>query len=122
MTRKIRTSSRIADGSMTEIDPYETNPLADDYAGVNPVAYGSVARLAGPPPKLFNGGPDDLPPVTASGMDPAKLLELPYTMRHAAAAEPDPSKVHDSFELAADDPDAVLEHEGLSMAIARVRN
>lgn len=104
------------------IDPYGPNPLAEDYKQVNPATYGISEREAGPAPKMFAGGTQDLPAFTASGIDPRLLLKLPYGIRHATAAEPDMATVHGIFEQYTDEPTTVLEHEGWSAAIGRIRN
>lgn len=53
------------------------------------------AKTTGPPPTLFAAG--DLPAFTASGIDPATLLQLPWFVRHAAAAA-DLVEAHRVFE------------------------
>lgn len=49
------------------------NPLVVAVASSNPRAYAD-ASARGPPPTLFAGG--DLPPFTASGLDPNMLLQV----------------------------------------------
>jgi hypothetical protein len=120
MTTIERTSLISGHGHRVNIDPYGLNPLAQDYRQVNPDTYGVALSKAGPPPKMFSQGTADLPAFTASGIDPQLLLKLPYTARHAAAAEPGLSAVHALFEQA--DPYLTLPHEGLDAAIGRVRD
>jgi len=70
---------------------------------------------------MFTGGTADLPAFTASGIDPRLLLELPYRLRHYAAALADPVEVHGLFEQHSTDPHAAAPHQGLDEAVARVR-
>ena len=104
------------------IDAHGANPLAEDYRQVNADTYGVALSKAGPPPKMFSGGTADRPPFTASGLDPRLLDQLPYTARHAAAAEPDMAKVHSLFEQASTDPHLTIPHDGLHAAIGRIRD
>ena len=106
---------------LVRIDPYAANPLADDYREVNAATYAAALSEGGPPPKMFSAGTSDTPAFTASGLDPKLLLKLPYTARHAVAAEPDLATVHGIFEQSADDPYLTIWHEGFDAAIARVR-
>ena len=71
-------------GSRTkvEVDPYGTNPLAEDCRQASPAAYNVALAKAGPPPKLFTDGTADLPAFTAVGFDPAELMRLPALTRH----------------------------------------
>lgn len=109
---------------MTSI--YDPNPLADVTRAADPDRFDAVASIK-PPPKMFAGGASDYPAFTASGIDPEKLLSLPYGVRHAAAAEPDITKVYALFEeytegamLLSSDP--VLKHPGLDDARARLKD
>ena len=61
------------------------NPVVAAAAARDVHAYTAAAAKAAPP-TLFAGG--DLPPFTASGIDPAKLLSVPWQARHAIAAAP----------------------------------
>ena len=69
---------------------FARNPLADQIRASNPVL-AELAAADAPAPTLFAGG--DLPSFTASGVDPKVLTELPWQLRHAAAAEPDRGQV-----------------------------
>ncbi len=122
MTTAVEISSLIAGPLfVVRIDPYGANPLADDYEQVNAATYAAALSEGGPPPKMFSAGTSDTPAFTASGLDPKLLLKLPYTARHAVAAEPDLATVHGIFEQSADDPFLTIWHEGFDAAIARVR-
>jgi hypothetical protein len=65
------------------VDRYSLNPLLD-YLRQLPAADGMGAGE--PPPKMFANGTRDLPILTASGVDPQKLVWLPWFARYAAAA------------------------------------
>lgn len=60
-----------------------SNPLVASARAADPGACAEADRK-GPAPTLFAGG--DLPPMTASGMDPTRLLDVPAEARHALAA------------------------------------
>ena len=74
-------------------EPIRTN-CADWYVG------SPTSRPETPAPTLFESG--DLPPFTASGVDPRHLLDLPWTLRHTAAAAPAAGTVLDLLEQAAE--------------------
>lgn len=61
---------------------YALNPLYDQL----PRRIAASAALTKEPPKLF--GDVDLPPRTASGLDPQVLVTLPWKARHAVADAP----------------------------------
>lgn len=103
------------------IDNYAANPLAERARLMDPTRFELVSAVV-EPPKLFAGGRADLPAFTASGIDPSLLLKLPAGMRHAAAAEPDITKVHQWFEEFAGGPDAVIDSEGWREAKSRIRD
>lgn len=111
-------TSRFDPRRTVDLDPYGRNPLEEDMKGGG--AYAAAKSSGVPVPKMFQGGTSDVPAFTASGIDPQLLLKLPYTMRHAVAAEPDPATVHGIFEQYADQPDYVMPHEGLDAAVARM--
>lgn len=52
------------------------------------------ARAAAPEPTLFGGGALDLPPFTASGIDPQALLQVPWQARHALASAGTPREAY----------------------------
>ncbi|WP_374969925.1 hypothetical protein [Terrabacter sp. BE26] len=119
----IETTSLVSGaGHRVTIDPWGANPLADDYRQVNPENYAISVAKAGPPPKMFSSGTADLPAFTASGIDPALLLRLPYTARHYVAALPDKAAALAVFEDDATNPDLYFNHPGLQEAIVRMRN
>lgn len=122
MTAIRKTSLVSGEGFKVEIDPFDSNPLADDYMAVNPGNFLASWQHAGDPPKLFDGGRSDLPPFTASGIDPQHLLRLPFTARHAAAAMTDPAQVAALIEEAAVNPDLYIDHPGLQAAVTRMRD
>jgi hypothetical protein len=109
---------------MTSI--YDPNPLAEAIRNTNPLRYDRVIAIK-TPPKMFAGGAADHPAFTASGIDPEQLLKLPYGVRHAAAAEPDITKVYALFEQYAEgvmllSSDPVINHPGLDDARARLKD
>jgi hypothetical protein len=72
---------------------YGRNPLVEALARENPAVY-QLASAEGPPPTLFPTG--DLPPFTASGLDPQFLLSLPWQARHPVARAP---SLAEAYEL-----------------------
>jgi hypothetical protein len=74
---------------------YARNPHVDERRVSSP-ALVALARREGPAPTLFETG--DLPPFTASGLDPQLLLQLPWQLRHAAATATDRGVVLRMFE------------------------
>lgn len=66
---------------------------------------------------MFESG--DLPPFTASGVDPQVLMRLPWRFRHAAAMDRDPARV--LAEQHGYDSTAELPCTGLEDYIARFR-
>lgn len=68
------------------VDAFGPNPLVTDLEARRP-KLAKMAKDRGPAPTLFATG--NLPPFTASGVDPDLLKGLPYNWRHAAASEPD---------------------------------
>jgi hypothetical protein len=108
---------------MTSI--YDPNPLAEAIRSTNPLRYDQVIAIKAPP-KMFAGGAADYPAFTASGIDPEQLLKLPYGVRHAAAAEPDITRVYAMFEQYAEgvpllSSDPVMDHPGLVDARIRLQ-
>lgn len=78
-----RPTARTAARTVTAEATAAGNPLVAHARAVDPGACAEADRH-GPAPHLFAGG--DLPPVTASGMDPRALLDVPPEARHALAA------------------------------------
>lgn len=106
-----------ADNREVYVDPFDGNPLEQEAAYRWPELHSAKKS---PAPKLFQGGQADVPAFTASGLDPQQLLKLPAGVRHYAAAEPDLERVHGLFEQYANDPYAIVPHEGLKQAAQRV--
>lgn len=71
------------------------NPLIDAVREESPTIYKAAAAIEAPP-TMFTVG--DLPLFTASGIEPATLLELPWMARHAAAAASERARVARIFE------------------------
>ena len=117
----ITITSLINTSAQVSIDPYAINPLADDYAAVNPARYTDAVRYGGPPPRMFDDGTRDLPAATASGVDPYFLGWLPYGVRHYAADLPTEEQVHALFERHSGDPRARYDHAGFDDAVARLQ-
>ncbi len=80
---------------------YARNPLVDQLLRARPEV---AAKATQPRPTLFHSG--DLPPFTASGIDPSALLTVPWQARHAVAAAPTTDAAFRLLELYADDPEA----------------
>ncbi|OLT21400.1 hypothetical protein BJF81_02335 [Ornithinimicrobium sp. CNJ-824] len=73
---------RASNGETVTVSTTALNPLLDEIKQSKP----ELARhmlAAQPAPTLFATG--DLPVFTASGIDPSRLRELPWHVRHAAA-------------------------------------
>lgn len=105
---------------------YDPNPLAEVIRETDPLRYDAVKAIKDPP-RMFAGGTADFPAFTASGLDPEKLLLLPYGVRHAAAAEPDPRRVYALLEGYAQGApvstaDPVINHPGLDDARDRLQS
>lgn len=71
----------------------------------------AVERQPAAPAKVFSTG--DLPPFTASGVDPQMLRDLPAVVRRAVAAEPDLGRVLRVIECAARFDGGAVSTEGL---------
>lgn len=93
------------------VDPWSTNPLLDDAEQAQPALVDLARKTNGDPPTLFESG--DLPPFTASGVDPQHLTRLPFRTRHAAATEPSPAAVLKMVETHGPDSDAQAPSPGL---------
>jgi hypothetical protein len=72
---------------------YAANPLLDELRASNP-ALVAAAMAEGPPPRLFVEFSADLPPFTASGVDPSVLAGMPWPVRRKAAEAPTPAGVY----------------------------
>lgn len=121
---------RIADaGGFSALPPSQASPEAAAVAASqgrvssrhrNPLAAAAMARTprvaaraADPAPTLFATG--DLPPFTASGIDPQVLLSVPWQVRHAVASAPSQAEAYQMLQdySGADAEDAAaLEHGG----------
>ncbi|YCK81225.1 hypothetical protein M1D89_19470 [Arthrobacter sp. D3-18] len=100
-------------------DPTALNPLYELELQQRPDLV-EIAIKEAPIPTMWATG--DLPPFTASGIDPEMLRHVPWQARHAAAAEPDRAKVLgmiDNYQGGAEQDIIEVEHEGL--AAYRVR-
>jgi hypothetical protein len=75
---------------------YARNPLVAQVQAERQVYASSLEASGGATPTLFRAG--DTPAFTASGVDPNLLLSIPWTARHAAAAEPSRARVLEMFE------------------------
>lgn len=114
----IQAVSRFNPHGQVQIDPFAANPLLDDAMQ----AVGPTARAAtvtnGDAPKMFASGTADLPPFTASGIDPRLLMQLPYQLRHLAASDPDPASVLSLFERQAGQPDIIDPEQAVGSGLA----
>jgi hypothetical protein len=64
---------------------YALNPAVDELRTGEPTTFAAAAKHnTAPPPTLFETG--DLPPFTASGIDPQLLADVPWMARHRVAA------------------------------------
>jgi hypothetical protein len=108
----------------TRTDPaahYARNPALAELQARG--EYRAALAVNPSPPTLFASG--DLPPFTASGLDPAILANVPWYSRHALAAEGDRGKALDMYERLTG-PEAVVaaadyqNHQGNSEYQSRV--
>jgi hypothetical protein len=100
------------------VDPvlYAANPLLDEMRRDRP-ALVSAAMAEGPnPPRLFGGS--DLPPFTASGLDPRILATLPWALRRPAAAMPTLKEAYELVERYGDPDSAGMASVDLAQAPA----
>jgi hypothetical protein len=63
---------------------YAANPILDEMRAARPALVAAAMADDPSPPRLF--GDTDLPPFTASGLDPQVLASLPWPLRRPAAA------------------------------------
>lgn len=88
---------------------YATNPLVDSLLAQpygQQIVNDACAAAGGQAVTLFESG--DLPPFTASGIDPSVLAALPWRARHAIAEEPDQQSALELVEaVSGPDGDAV---------------
>lgn len=91
MNRVVPVKSAFNPTATVRIDPWSANPLLDDAEQAHPALVDLARKTNGDPPSMFESG--DLPPFTASGVDPQHLTRLPFRTRHAAATEPSPAAV-----------------------------
>ncbi|MGY4101608.1 hypothetical protein ACW2Q0_18935 [Nocardia sp. R16R-3T] len=106
------------EGLSVTMDPYAPNVLEDYLRTAWPDLY-RAATEDGPCPRMFNGGEDDLPTITASGENPRLLLELPGLCRHHAASLPDRYSLFELLETVR--PDDYKDCAGLRRAVDRVQ-
>ncbi len=74
---------------------YSVNQLLDEMRQAKPELVGAAMADDPDPPKLF--GTTDLPPFTASGIDPQVLASLPWPIRRPVAEAP---TLQAAYELA----------------------
>lgn len=98
-------------------NPYAANPLIDVVKAQHPELITAQSKLS-PMPTMFVTG--DLPPFTASGIDPEILNQFPWSQRHAMATDPDRAHVLRMLEEYADQPDYVFSSSGLTEYVDRV--
>jgi hypothetical protein len=88
---------------------FAANPALDDLARQHPAIVRAAAGRTTAPPTLFAGG--DLPPFTASGIDPHVLMSVPWPVRHRIAATTSRAEALDLIEEFADPADAPMASE-----------
>jgi hypothetical protein len=89
---------------VTDDAAYARNPLVDEAQAAGMDVAATVARTR-PAPTLFASG--DLPAFTLSGVDPHRLLEVPWQARHAIATTTDQARAEQLLDEYADDPDGM---------------
>ncbi len=109
--RAVTQRSTFAPAKTITLDPWSVNPLLNDAEQAQPALVDVARKTNGEPPSMFESG--DLPPFTASGVDPQHLTRLPFRTRHAAATEPSPAAVLRMVETHGPDADAQAPSPGL---------
>jgi hypothetical protein len=99
------------------VDKMADNPLVADRVASNPLVAGMAARER-PAPTVWHSG--NLPPFTASGLDPKILMTLPIGVRHHAAQLGTKGEVFALAEEVAGNPDAVIHCPSLAEYEQRV--
>lgn len=120
-SRRMEVASRLSPGARAVVDEGARNPLLEEAQQVVPYLHAPAARSGQPAPTLFASG--DLPPFTASGVEPEALLQLPWHARHWAAAQTDRSDVLRAVEHYAeydDDLFGEFAHQGAQDYVDRV--
>lgn len=110
--KKLQPVPGIGGGRSGYVSPAATRYAPRPSSFVDRAVWQSASARAGePPPRLFNSGDGDVPAVTASGLDPAVLHEVPWEARHAIAREPDRGKAFQLLEdCAGPDGEAYAQH------------
>jgi hypothetical protein len=80
--RLVQQRSAFRPTATVTVDLFALNPLLEDLRQLD-AQWAAAAERTATPPTLFDSG--DLPPFTASGLDPTELLRVPYGARHALA-------------------------------------
>ncbi|MCU1612779.1 MAG: hypothetical protein JWO98_319 [Frankiales bacterium] len=104
---------------VVNIDQWGVNPLLEDAQQAVPAAVALATQQNGEPPTMFDSG--DLPPFTASGVDPRFLALLPWRIRHAAAMAPNAVVVLGWVEQYGHDDTVEMRSPGLDEYVGRFR-
>lgn len=103
-------------GMEVNVDATSRNPLLDALRKSRPDVARAALKVA-PAPTLFAAG--DLPPFTAAGIPPTRLLDLPWQLRHTAAQESDTSALSRLFEEFVPVTEGMASYAALSHGSAR---
>jgi hypothetical protein len=89
---------------------YGANPILDEMRGLRPELVRAAMAENPNVPRLF--GSADLPPFTASGLDPAHLAAQPWPIRRAMAEAPTRAAAYELAAKYADNPGmAKVDHQ-----------
>jgi len=120
MTTPVAQASIFSPQQTVYVDPWAVNPLLDDAEQAIPETVAYARAVGGDPPSMWDSG--DLPPFTASGVDPQVVLTLlPWKMRHAAAMNASAATVLNWVEEYGHDSGIKMQSPGLGDYIARFR-
>jgi hypothetical protein len=120
MSAPIPSTSVFAPPMTVMVDPWSVNPLLDDANQSVPALVRAATTTNGEPPTMFDSG--DFPPFTGSGIDPRFLASMPWKIRHAAAMDPNATRVLTWVEQYGHDATVEMPTDGQSNYISRFRS
>lgn len=118
MSRAEARPSQYNEQTTVVVDEWAVNVLLDDATQAIPAEVAFARTKCGEPPTMFESG--DLPPFTASGVDPSMLMLLPWRTRHAGALQSSAAVLLSWVELYGSDDGIELPSPGLQEYISRM--